>query len=364
MVKPPLVRREALLDFRDIFRRENPAQVFPLSEKNLLFFGYARAALYEGLRILGLGEGDTVLVPEYVCNAVVAPMHCLKVNAKFYKVEKGLSPSWDGLDEMTDKSTKALLICDYFGFPNDLVGARLFCDKHKLFLIEDNACGFLSCDAQRPLGGAGDISIFSFRKTVPLPNGAALLVNNKAFEQKLQKPEYLRRRTNDFRFLLKILALGLENSLFSFARPDEVEDFEANRIRDRIEEFNLSKYFVSISSLSAFLLRRFDFEGIKAQRRRMYEGWLRIFSGGCFSGARAVFPVLPDGVVPFCFPVLADDRGRFIATMFKKGIESFPWPYLPRDSKEEYLSARMVCLPVFPDFKLSGICKGGFIGDA
>lgn len=352
MVMPRLIRRDPSIDLSLFGNTEKASSFFPFNEKNMLLFGFGRVALFEGLKILGIKEEDNVMVPEYVCNVVTAPMHRLNIKVKFYEVDKNLVPVWSSIEKKIDKRTKALLIVNYFGFPNDLRAARDFCDRHGIYLIEDNAHSFLSSDNGLPLGSIGDISFFSFRKIAPISNGAALVVNNREFARNLTDPGYLCNKNRDLRFIAKNIYL----SVFGSFGMKEI-DFEVSRIKDACEEYNLDKYFTKFSKYSYFLLRHFNFNHISEERRNVYSQWLEFFSGFKSDSMKITFPFLKSGVVPSCFPVLVDNRKQFISSMWCKGIECFPWPFLPKESQENYLSRRLVCLPVSPYFNVRRMVK-------
>ncbi len=357
MVTVNKIYRDPVFD-REYFSRKSIGSLpFPLKEKNLILFGYARVALYEGLKILGIKEGDAVLVPNYICNVVAAPMHNLNIKIKFYPIDLNLKPQWDKIERLIDKNTKALLVVNYFGFLNDLDAARDFCKKHNLYMIEDNAHGFLSADKESPLGSYGDISIFSFRKILPIPNGAGLLINNKPLLNRLPKITYLRKRNRTLRFIAKNLLISLRDAFGNVTLKEE--NFEEGRIRDASEEYNLQKYFIEFSRLSKFIISYINFDNIMAQRRNSYDGWLSYFAKENTSGLKVVFPLLQANCVPFNFPVLIENQKEFIASMCRKGIGCYPWPYLPESSDENYLTPRLVCLPVFPYSKLINFFKNG-----
>lgn len=358
MVKLRNIYRNPVFDPEYFIRKNSGYDLpFPFQEKNLFLFGYARVALYEGLRVLGIKDGETVLVPDYICNAVVAPMRALNIKIRFYPVGVNLKPQWQAIEKVIDGNTKALVVVNYCGFPNDLVMAKCFCKKHNIYLIEDNAHGFLSADNEKPLGSCGDISIFSFRKVLPIPNGAGLLINNKSLHPLPPQIKYLRKKNRALRFVAKNFLILLKDAFR--VGPLKEEDFEAGRIRDVLEEYDLEKYFVKFSQVSKFIIEHIDFKGIMAQKRNSYIGWLNYFTKKNIIGLKVAFPVLQDNCVPFSFPVLVDNQKEFIANMFHKGIDCYPWPYLPRASQENYLTRRMVFLPVFPYSKLNIFLKNG-----
>lgn len=357
MVKVKKAYRDPVFEKEYFVPKNSNNLPFPLQEENLLLFGYARVALYAGLKILGIKEGDAVLVPNYICNVVAAPMHSLNLKIKFYPIDLNLKPQWKIVEQLIDKNTKALLVVNYFGFSNDLATARDFCKKHNLYMIEDNGHGFLSADKESPLGSYGDISIFSFRKTLPIPNGAGLLINNKLLLNRLPKITYLHKRNRTSHFIIKNLFIFFRDAFGNTALKEE--NFEQNRIRDVSEEYNLQNYFIKFSRLSKFIISYINFDNIRTQRRNSYNGWLSYFAKGNIDGSKVVFPLLQANCVPFSFPVLIRNQKEFIAGMCRKGIGCYPWPYLPESSDENYLTPKMVCLPVFPYSKLHNFFKNG-----
>jgi hypothetical protein len=364
MLGKKVIHRDPTFSLKIFTKKENLSSSFPFNQENILLFGYGRVALYEGLKILNLKEGQSILVPNYICNVAVAPMHYLKVSVKFYEVDKNLNPIWTKIETQIDKGTKALLIINYFGFPNDLNTARKLCDKYGIYLIEDNAHSFLSCDDKRPLGSIGDISIFSFRKMMPIPNGAALLINNKSLCKKLPSCAYLQRRNKYLRFLAKVLLIKIKG-YFGVTGYFNVKETDFDKIRNQLiaEEYNIEKYFTIFPQLAYFLLNHFNFEYIKIQRIKSYNEWLRLFSIKTSNKIHVLYPHLNDGVIPSYFPILAENQHEFILKMWKKGIECFPWPILPRLSSEHYFSSRMVCLPIFSEFNLGDNLNYKFVID-
>ena len=115
-----------------------------LSEStNTRLFSLARYAIYEALQVAGIEYGDAVLMPEYVCRDIVAPVRECGANVLFYKVNADLSPL-----EHPNKWPKAKVVIavNYFGFPQDINPFNRYSKKRGATIIEDNAHGFLSKD--------------------------------------------------------------------------------------------------------------------------------------------------------------------------------------------------------------------------
>ena len=62
------------------------------------------------------------------------------------------------------------------------------CARHGLYLIEDCAHALSSLYKRRPVGGSGDFSAFSIRKTLSVLHAAALVINNREFRRQERLP--------------------------------------------------------------------------------------------------------------------------------------------------------------------------------
>jgi hypothetical protein len=146
-----------------------------LTSDYIRFFSLARYALSEALKMSGVGEGDCVLIPEYICRDIIASINVNNAHTVYYKVGEDLTP----LEHyQVWPKAKVVLAVNYFGFPQNLSPFIQYSELTKAVIIEDNAHGFLSKDKNMQwLGMRADIGIFSFRKTFCLSDGAALVIN-------------------------------------------------------------------------------------------------------------------------------------------------------------------------------------------
>src|SRR5581483_6103533 len=126
----------------------------------------------EALRAARIKGGDAVLLPEFICRDVLASLHAVGADAVWYPVSSDLLPA---SSPATWPQARALLAVNYFGFPQDFEPFRAYAARTGAVLIEDNAHGFLSRDQTgRWLGTRGCAGLFSIRKSLPVPDGAAL----------------------------------------------------------------------------------------------------------------------------------------------------------------------------------------------
>ena len=150
----------------------------PLDAGRVTFYVKARNGIWQLIRALGVQEPDVVLVPSYNCGAELDAVLKAPATARFYRVDGSARVDFDDLRQAIDARTRAVLVTHYFGLPQpDLAAIVELCREHDLFLIEDCAHALYSTHAGRSLGTFGDAGIFSLWKTLPLPNGGAVLAN-------------------------------------------------------------------------------------------------------------------------------------------------------------------------------------------
>ena len=69
----------------------------------------------------------------------------------------------------------------YFGFPQQLRETRAICDRHALQLIEDCAHILPGIADGQAVGTYGDACVFSWRKLLPINDGATLYLKNPRY---------------------------------------------------------------------------------------------------------------------------------------------------------------------------------------
>ena len=145
----------------------------------VVYYSLARQALKEALLLAGISAGDSVVVPALICKDVLLPIESLGASVSFYEVDKFLQPI--GLTNI-DRA-KAIIAVNYFGFAQDLTPFVELGRRLNAVIIEDNAHGFLSSDSTgQLLGTRTEVGITSIRKTLRIPNGASLSINNESFQ--------------------------------------------------------------------------------------------------------------------------------------------------------------------------------------
>lgn len=299
--------------------------------ENVFFFSLARHALLEGLRGIGVGACDCVMLPEFICRELLASVHLLGAETVFYPVDEQLRP----LVFPECAGLKAVLAVDYFGFPQDLAPFQKLCDDTGAVLIEDNAHGFLSRDTSgQLLGCRSDLGILSLRKTFPVPDGAALIVKASAgcdpgalgFRTTSLPLGY--RIKSGFRQIQRATGIPLKSIGEQIARA-------ARRMRtgnsfppSSPESERVIPMPPPMHGESFRQLGMQDLSREATRRKRLYmtvEGRLKKCD------IQPVFPLLPDGTVPYGFPFRASTASARTAVRLarKMGFDCSPWPELP-----------------------------------
>lgn len=301
------------------------------------FYGYGRQAFAEGLRRAGLGAGDQVLLPGFLCGEVLASLSVVGAIPKFYTVDELLHADVASWESIVSKSIRAVVVVNYFGFPQPLGRIREWCRAHNATLIEDNAHGFLSEDGDVPLGRRGDLGVFSLRKTLALPNGAALVDNRHdemdadgfSFRGPCRSAEWRYRAKIPLKELIELTGLRGARIVLGSIRMLRLAVTGA---RIPIAPWDRETVIPqeAISPLTARLLRRCDVPSERQRRRGLYRLCRELLDGA--PDVRPLFDTLPDGVVPQGFPFLytGKDRSSLIKAWERRGVPILAWPdHLP-----------------------------------
>jgi dTDP-4-amino-4,6-dideoxygalactose transaminase len=150
--------------------------------RDVLLTTSCTAALEMSALLLGIGPGDTVVVPSY--GFVTTALAFARQGARilFCDIEErtlGLDP--DCLDEIMDDSVRAVVPIHYAGVACDVDGILAVLERWpRADLVEDNAHGLFARYQGRPLGTFGRFSTLSFHETKNFicGEGGALVVNH------------------------------------------------------------------------------------------------------------------------------------------------------------------------------------------
>lgn len=136
------------------------------------------AALHLALLALGIQSGDEVLLPTYVCSAVLNPVRYMGARPVLVDLRPGdfnMDPA--GAAARRTSRTRVAIGVHTFGFPSDPAPYL----EAGLAVIEDCAQAIGASWKERPAGTLATCSVFSFNATKPVTAGAGgMLVSSDA----------------------------------------------------------------------------------------------------------------------------------------------------------------------------------------
>ena len=139
---------------------------------------YAMALGFEAL--MKQTAQRTVLVPAFHCPSIVEVVLSLGLQVRYYPLNTDLSIDAYGLKEQIDEDCLAVIAIQFYGRFFDLQDTRRICRSAGAMLIEDCSHGFVTGEPEAlKLGGTqGDLSIYSFWKTIPCVAVGGIRLNN------------------------------------------------------------------------------------------------------------------------------------------------------------------------------------------
>jgi dTDP-4-amino-4,6-dideoxygalactose transaminase len=244
-----------------------------------------------------------IWMPSYLCDVMLLATRGSKVN--FYPVNANLQIASDWWVRKV-KPKDLIVFIDYFGFPTQ----SEFIDATRLrgaWVLEDASQALLSTTTHP----SSDFIIYSPRKFIGVPDGGILVINNPA----VSLPDHLPGPHPEW-WPLALRASYLRHE-FDMMGGERVW-FDIYQKVDAEGPVNPYR----MSDLSEILLRNFiDYSFIVERRRNNYTTLLERL------GEYALFPLLPEGVVPLGFPVCLKNREQVRQFLFKQKI--YPpvhWP--------------------------------------
>lgn len=291
-----------------VYARRPNILPFPLAEPSVRLLALARHALWYGLRAVGVGAGDEVLVPAYHHGSEVEVVAQVGAACRFYGGNDSVEPVEDELEPLVNPRTRALLLIHYLGFPQRSTHWRRWCDDHGLFLIEDAAQAWLAAHDGAPVGAAGDVAVFCLYKTFGVPDGAALVSRSPAAPAP-------RRRVRAVTPVVRRHAAWIRSRV---ALPVRREESGPAEEPVPAADFALGGVSTSPGPATMFLLRRMTAD-VAARRRSNYEALLSRLPGL----TAKPFDRVPEGASPFVFPLETSRKDAVLRDLRDAGIHAF-----------------------------------------
>ena len=335
--------------------------VFPFDQPGLRYRYFARNAVWDAVQMLGL-PGRKVLVPAYHHGVELETLLAAGVTPVFFRVDAQMRADFEDA-RARSAGVSALYVIHYAGFPQDMQAARQLATELGVPLIEDCALSLLSRDGEKPLGSFGDVSVFCLYKTLPVPNGGALLARGSlARKVELLAPPAPPPAASTASHLIGSLLSNLELRTGEIGRRARqalrdagrwfVRRANVERVSTGTQHFNPQDVDLGMSAASHLILRNQVFARIVERRRRNYF----LLYAMLRDVAPPVTGELAPGVCPLFYPMPIEDKAGAIARLLARGVETVDFwrvrhPAVPAGAFPEVdrLRERVLELPVHQD---------------
>jgi len=346
----------------------------PLDAGGVTLHVKARNGIWQLIQVLGLEVSETVLVPSYNCGAELDAVVRAPATVRFYRVDRSARIDFDHLRQAIEPRTRVVVVTHYFGFAQpELSEIVELCRGHGLVLIEDCAHALYSTYLGRSLGTFGDASIFSLWKTLPMPNGGAVLANrplpldggtttpplDASFTPiRLSLEAHVHFRYGRAGWVLSRLSnrlarLGASAGRY-VSRHNSASGATLEPSLNPHVTFDRSTAHWSMSPASRRIACRSPHAEIAQRRRRNYAFLAEELAG--LSRARPLHPTLPTGACPLAFPLVVDEPSSLLRQLEWGGIGAEPFwsefhPAFPAHEFPDstYLKTHVVTVPIHQD---------------
>lgn len=293
-------------------------------------YSRGRYALTAVLRALGVGQGKTVFVPAYHCRTMIDPVLRLGGTPVLFSLQPDLTPDWAVLDACVAVSAQpvALLLPHFFGFPQPVEQVRTWCDKNGVAYVEDCSHALFGEVGGKPIGSFGDAAIASPYKFFACEDGG-LARGAKEEVPSLRVVPALGDELRGVWHSMQKLLQGSGKKLPPTLADEESKSCGADVILDEAgisSQYDLASEERQALRWSQLVMKGSSIDRIAHTRRRNYQTWLAAVSD--MHGCRPQFPILPDSVVPYMFPLWLDDPAHVFFRLKRAGLPIFRWDEL------------------------------------
>ncbi len=151
--------------------------------KRVIMVPNGTLALFAALKILGIGPGDEVIVPDFTFFGSASAVVLTGARPVFVDVdEDDFNISVTSAEASISERTKAIMPVHVYGQSCDMLSVMRLAERRNLLVVEDAAQGLGVTFDGKHVGTFGSIGCMSFfaDKTLTTGEGGALLVNDDA----------------------------------------------------------------------------------------------------------------------------------------------------------------------------------------
>lgn len=296
---------------------------FPFNAPRVQYVHFARNAIYHLARKMNL-TGAEVLVPAYFHGVELEALLAAGVKPRFFAVRSGMRVDPDDVVRALTPDTRAVYLIHYAGFPAPADAVQAICRERGLLFVEDCALGLLSKAGERPLGSFGDAAVFCLYKTLPTPDGGAVVLKQGRLEFDGVAPSALGTARQTAAAVLTHFEKDESPALRALARATKslgkavTASRRAGWVEVGTQNFDVADVDLLMSDMSHRIVASQDFDAIIAARRRNYLH-LRELLGPL---APPVHDALAAGVCPLFYPFQTERKLDVWTRLRRSGVQS------------------------------------------
>ena len=295
-----------------------------------------REAIWRALSALRLNPGDHVLVPSYHCGSEVDVLVKAGLRIELYQVDERGGVIEEDLLSRLGPDVRMIYVTHMFGWAQSMPRVRQAAREFECVILEDCALSLFSFDGGSPIGSNADAAVFSFPKSLAVPDGGALVLSRQFASDVSPLRDAPRLR------VLK-RTLGLLRSYFESTRwghailskwppkknTGSVIANEEKSTHEQMPDIPASYYFDSatadcrISRISQRILLKLDPQKIFSRRRRNYLWMVENLAG--IQGIEVWNRELKEGVCPLVMPILVKNSQDLATYLEENGVSCSAW---------------------------------------
>jgi dTDP-4-amino-4,6-dideoxygalactose transaminase len=296
--------------------------------------GNGTDAIWLALMALGIGKGDEVITHANTFFATAEAIWIAGATAVLIDCDpKTKCIDVTKIEAMITPKTKAIIPVHLYGQCADMKAIRAIADKHKLFIIEDNAQGIGAAGDGFKIGELSDATATSFiiqKNLGTFGDGGALVTNNSEIDEKVRK---MRNHGSHAR------------NVHSYGFNSRLDDIHAAILSAKV------KHIDAWNDNRRKLAARYT-AGLQGAKhfRLPYEvpGYRRIFHLYVIETKKAA---KRDAFLKFLNDAGVDAKTHYSIAIHKQA--GYPWGKKARKARSlanaEYNAASCISLPMFPE---------------
>lgn len=159
-----------------------------VKSKHALAVSSCTTALHLALLSIGVRPGDEIILPSFTWVAAANMIELCNARPVFVDIDLNtFNISIDKIERAITHLTKAILPVSLFGLSADMDSISNIAKKHKLFVIEDDACALGAYYHGVHAGRFADLACFSFhpRKAITTGEGGMIITDTDQIAEKI-----------------------------------------------------------------------------------------------------------------------------------------------------------------------------------